>query len=337
MNRRKFLLGGATATGALVVGYALWPSGRLGKADLLAAKSGERFLANWIKLANDGTITVVVPHCDMGTGIYTSLSQMAADELDADWTKVRAETAPADRLFANSAMAEGFALEELNVPGDQLPRYLRGTTVSSLRILAEYMDLQTTGGSSAVRFTGVYGTRVAGAAVREMLVKAAAARMNAPMEEFRTEMSRVIHIPSGKSFGYGELASEAADYSPSSRPNLKAKSEYKFVGQSVERLDIPAKVNGTTQYGIDTHLPNMLYGAIRISPAFGGKLISADESRIAKSRGVQKVVKLDDAVIVVADRFWRARKAVDELNPVFDDGGREMSRRRPSSRCISTG
>jgi isoquinoline 1-oxidoreductase subunit beta len=322
MNRRKFLLGGATAAGALVVGYALWPSGRLGKADLLAAKSGERFLANWIKLANDGTITVVVPHCDIGTGIYTSLSQMAADELDADWTKVRAETAPADPLFANSAMAEGFALEELNVPGDQVPTYLRGTTVGSLRILAEYMDLQTTGGSSAVRFTGVYGTRVAGAAVREMLVKAAAARMNTPIEEFRTEMSRVIHIPSGKSFGYGELASEAADYSPSSRPKLKAKSGYKFVGQPVQRLDIPAKVNGATQYGVDTQLPNMLYGAIRISPAFGGKLVSVDESRIAQSRGVKKVVKLDDAVIVVADRFWRARKAVDGLNPVFDNAGK---------------
>ena len=137
---------------------------------------------------------MVVPHCDIGTGIYTSLSQMAADELDADWSKVRAETAPADPLFANSAMAEGFALEELNVPGDRVPTYLRGTTVNSLRILAEYMDLQTTGGSSAVRFTGVYGTRVAGAAVREMLVKAAAARMNAPIAEFRTEMSRVIHI-----------------------------------------------------------------------------------------------------------------------------------------------
>src|SRR5580704_4193176 len=143
MNRRKFLLGGATAAGALIVGYAVWPSGRLGKADLLAAKSGERFLANWIKLANDGTITVVVPHCDMGTGIYTSLSQMAADELDADWTKVRAETAPADPLFANSAMAEGFALEELNVPGDRIPTFLKGPTIGSMRIIAVYMDLQT--------------------------------------------------------------------------------------------------------------------------------------------------------------------------------------------------
>lgn len=321
MNRRRFLLGGATAAGALIVGYAVWPSRRLGKADLLAAKSGERFLANWIKVANDGTITVVIPHCDIGTGVYTSLSQMAADELDADWTQVRAETAPADPLFANSALAEGFGLEEINISPDHIPTLLQGPTIGSMRIIAEHMDLQTTGGSSAVRFTGVYGMRVAGAAVREMLVKAAAARMNENEDQFHTQMSRVIHTPSGKSFGYGELAADAANYSPSSHPKLKTKGAFKFIGQPMKRMDIPDKVNGATRYGIDTELPDMVYGAIRISPAFGGKLVSADESRIAKRRGVKKVVKLDDAVIVVADRFWRARNAMEVLDPVFDSGG----------------
>lgn len=87
MTRRKFLIGGATAAGALIVGYGLWPSGRLAREDSLAAGPCERFLANWIKIANDGRVTVVIPHCDMGTGILTSLSQMAADELDADWAK----------------------------------------------------------------------------------------------------------------------------------------------------------------------------------------------------------------------------------------------------------
>jgi len=96
MNRRKFLLGGVTTAGALIVGYALWPDRRLANANLLDAQPGERFLASWIKLADDGIITAVIPHCDMGTGIFTSLSQMAADELDADWSHVRAEAAPAD-------------------------------------------------------------------------------------------------------------------------------------------------------------------------------------------------------------------------------------------------
>ena len=323
MNRRKFLIGGATAAGALIVGYAFWPTRRLAHADQLAAKPGERFLASWIKIANDGTITVVVPHCDMGTGIFTALSQMAADELDADWATVRAETAPADPLFANGPLAEGFAVKKVNIRDDSIPGFLRGAATNSLRVLAEYLDVQTTGGSSAVRFTGVYGMRVAGAAVREMLVKAASAEMNAPAREFRTEMSRVIHVPTGKSFGYGELAATAARYTPSSHPKLKNASEFKLIGKAVRRLDIPAKVNGSTHYGIDTQFPDMYYAAIRISPVFGGKLVSVDEAPIAQNRGVKKVVRFDDAVIVVADRLWRARNAVDALQLVFDNSGNE--------------
>ena len=323
MNRRKFLIGGATAAGALIVGYAFWPSRRLARADLLAAKPGERFVASWIKIAYDGTITVVVPHCDMGTGIFTSLSQMAAEELDADWTKVHAETAPADPLFANGPLAEGFALEQVNINADSIPGSLRGAATNSLRVLAEYLDVQTTGGSSAVRFTGVYGMRVAGAAVREMLVKAAAAQMNAPVREFRTEASRVIHVPTGKSLAYGELAAAAAQYTPSSHPKMKPPSEFKFIGKPMRRLDIPAKVNGSTGYGIDTQFADMYYAAIRISPVFGGKLVSADDAPIAHSRGVKKVVRFDDAVVVVADRLWRARNAVDALQPVFDNAGNE--------------
>jgi isoquinoline 1-oxidoreductase beta subunit len=321
MTRRKFLIGGATTTGALIVGYGVWPSRRLARANLLAAKPGERLVAGWIKIANDDVITVVIPHCDMGTGIFTSLSQMAADELDADWGKVRSETAPADPLFANGALAEGFVLDARNLTADSIPGFLRGTTARTFRTIAEYMDLQTTGGSSSVRLTGVYGMRIAGAAAREMLVKAAAARMNAPVEAFGTEMSRVIHTPSGKSFGYGELAREAARFNPSSHPKLKAKNEFKLIGKPIPRFDIPAKVNGTAAYGIDIKLPGMWYGAIKISPVFGGKLVSVNEAPVEHIRGVKKVVRLDDAVVVLADRFWRARDAVAALEPVFDNGG----------------
>jgi isoquinoline 1-oxidoreductase beta subunit len=320
MNRRKFLIGGATAAGALIVGYGLWPSGRIGRANLLAAKPGERFLASWIKTANDGRITAVIPHCDMGTGIFTSLSQMAADELDADWKMVQAEAAPSDPLFANSAMAEGFALQDEHMTIESVPMILRGTAMSSMRMIAEYMDLQTTGGSCAVRFTGVYGMRVAGAAVRAMLVKAAAARMDAREADLRTAVSRVCHAASGKSFGYGELASEAAGFSPSAHPKLKAENEYKLVGKPLARFDIPAKVNGAMQYGIDAQVPGMCFGAIRISPVFGGKLASVNEAAVAGNRGIKKIVRLDDAVVVVADRFWRARNAIEALRPVFDPG-----------------
>jgi isoquinoline 1-oxidoreductase beta subunit len=314
------LLGGAGAAGALVVGYALWPDHRLARADALAARPGERFVNNWIKIASDDTVTVFVPHCDMGTGIYTSLPQMAAEELDADWSKVKVEAAPPYPIFANGALAEGFILSDRNITPDQIPVFLRGTVANMFRTAAGYMDLQVTGGSSAVRATGVYGMRVAGAAAREMLIKAAAARWNVSSSECTTKSNRVLHAASGQSLGYGALVADAAAISPSSNPPLKPRSQYTLVGKSIPRVDIPKKVNGATQYGLDTKVPGMVYAAIKISPVFGGKLKMVEVGAAMKRRGVLKIVRLDDAVVVVADRFWRARDAADALNPLWDNG-----------------
>ena len=304
-----------------MVGYALWPSGRLGRANRLAAKSGERFLAYWIKIADDDIVTVVIPHCDMGTGIYTALLQMAADELGADWDKTRAETAPPDPLFANGALVEGFALGQAGMTRDSVPAFLQGSVFAAGNRLAQFMDIQVTGGSSAVRISGVYGVRIAAAAAREMLIAAAADRMNAPLSAFFTKGGRVIHQPSGQSFRFGELAAAAARYSPSSHPALKPKSQYTLVGKAIPRIDIPAKVNGETRYGIDVQMPGMHYAAIKIAPIFGGKLLSVDEAAIAANPGIKKVIKLEDAVVVVADRFWRAQRAADALATVFSDAG----------------
>lgn len=320
-TRRMILLGGLGATGALVVGYALWPGRRLELADALAAKPNERFINNWLKIAADDTVTVVIPHCDMGTGIYTSLSQMAAEELDADWSKIRIEAAPPDPLFANGALAEGFILEGQGLSPDSVPAFLRGTVDNTFRAAAAYVSVQTTGGSSAIRFTGVYGMRVAGAAAREMLVKAAAARWNVDPSSCTTKANTVLHAASGRSLGYGALVADAAAYTPSSTPPLKPKSRYTLVGKSIPRIDIPKKVDGTTQYGLDVVQPGMLYAAIRISPVFGGKLDTVDERPVISARGIRKVVRLDDAVVVVADRFWRARDAVAALDPVWDTAG----------------
>jgi isoquinoline 1-oxidoreductase subunit beta len=314
------MLAGASAAGALVVGYALWPDRRLARANRLLSGTGGALLTPWIKIAPDDIVTIVIPHCDIGTGTFTALSQMAADELDADWAHVRVVTAPADLEFANGAMVEGFLLEAGGMGPGSIPAFLEGAAAGSTFRIARVMDVQTTGGSSAVRTTGVYGMRIAGAAAREMLLKAAAVRMNAPIEAFRTASSRVIHPASGKSFGYGELAAEAAHYSASSRPRLKAKGEYRLVGHPIQRLDVPAKVNGELKYGIDTALPGMLYAAIRISPAFGGTLGAVDIAPIAQRRGVKQVVRLDDAAVVVADRYWRARNALDALHLIFDSG-----------------
>jgi isoquinoline 1-oxidoreductase beta subunit len=311
------ILGGLGAAGALVVGYALWPSTRIARANAMAAKAGERFVSSWIKIGQDDIVTVVIPHCDMGTGIFTALSQMAAEELDADWTKVRAETAPSDPLFANGALAEGFILSGRDIYPENIPAFIRGTVANSFRGIAQFMDLQVTGGSSAIRATGVYGIRIAAAAAREMLVKAAAARWNVSPDECRTAMSKVVHKPSARSLGFGALASDAANYDPSSHPQLKPESAYTIVGKSPARFDIPHKVDGTTRYGLDVRQPEMLYAAIKISPVFKSRLLSVSTNGAEHRRGVHKIVSLDDAVVVIADRFWRARDAADALEPVF--------------------
>jgi len=314
------LLGGLGTAGALVVGYALWPSHRLERANALAAKPGEQFINNWIKIASDDTVTVVVPHCDMGTGIFTALPQMAAEELDADWSKVKVEAAPSESIFANGPLAEGFILSSRHMTAEQLPAFLRGTVANTFRTVAGYMDLQVTGGSSAVRATGVYGMRLAGAAAREMLVKAAAARWNVATADCTTKANRVLHAASGRSLGYGELVADAATYSPSSNPPLKPRNEYTLVGKSIARVDIPKKVDGTTMYGVDVTLPGMQYAALKISPVFGAKLKSVDTGSLSGRPGVTKIVRLDDAVVVIADRYWRARDAVAMLDPIFDNG-----------------
>lgn len=319
ITRRRVLLGTAGTAGALVVGYALWPDHRLATEDRLAATSDERFLSTWIKIGRDDTVTVLIPHCDMGTGISTALAQMAAEELDADWSRVRAEAAPADSVFANGALVEGFLCESQHLTLGSIPPFLRGAAADASGAIARHMHVQTTGGSSAVRMTGVYGIRIAAAAARELLVKAAAARLDVPRSSLRTAMSRVIH-GSGRSFGFGELAAEAANHSPSAHPALKERNTYTVVGSSPPRFDIPAKVDGATAYGIDANAPDLLYAAIRISPVSGGKLRSVDDAAATGLRGVRRVVRLDDAVVVVADRFWRAQKALDALAPKFDAG-----------------
>ncbi len=322
MKTRRFVLfGGLAASGALIVGYALWPSDRLARVDSLAAGPHERFLSNWIKIGEDDTVTVVIPHQDMGTGIFTALPQMAAEELDADWSKVRGVQAPADPEFANGALAEGFGLSREGINPQSMPPFLRELALRGFRIIAEHMNLQVTGGSSAVRFTGVYGMRVAGAAARTMLIRAAAERWDVEPESCSARMSRIFHEASGRSFSFGELVREAARFDPPLDPPLKPRSAYTLIGKSLPRADIPPKTNGSAVYGIDVVMPKMCFAAITICPVFGGKLKSVDTSVVRGRSGIRKVVTLDDAIVVVADRFWRANNAISALSPVWQDNG----------------
>ena len=313
ISRRRFILGTTVVGGGLLIGYA---STRPSKHSIANRDAGDQpYLTTWLRISEDNTVTVIVPHSEMGQGILTSLPMMAADEMDADWNMVHVEQAPATDLFANGVLVKGFA-ESLGV---SVPGFLNGIASAGAMKIAEIMNMQITGGSSSVRFTGEQGMRVAGAAAREMLIKAAAARLDVPESELSTSLSFVNHSASGRSLSYGELASDAARFEPSSTPRLKDPKDFTLMGKSIPRIDIPAKVDGTALYGIDAEAPGMLYAAVRTSPVFGNKLSSVNADVALQRRGVVKVVELENAVAVVADNYWRAKQALAALDIRFEE------------------
>ncbi|MDP2142014.1 MAG: xanthine dehydrogenase family protein molybdopterin-binding subunit [Gammaproteobacteria bacterium] len=311
MNRRRFLLATTIIGGGLLIGYASTRPSRHSLANRDYAADGQSFLTTWLRIDPDNTVTVIVPHSEMGQGVHTSLPMMAADEMDADWSKVRVEQAPATDLFANGVLIKGFAASM----GVSLPRFLDGLIYKG----AEIMNIQITGGSSSVRFTGENGMRVAGAAAREMLIKTAAARWDVPESELTARMSHVHHDATGRAFTFGELATDAARFEPSAQPVLKDPSAFTLMGRSIPRIDIPAKVDGSAEFGIDAQPPGMLYAAVKTSPVFGNNLVAVNSASVMQRRGIVRVVELEDAVAVVADNYWRAKEALAALDIRFEE------------------
>lgn len=314
LSRRFVIFSGIAAAGGLAIGYALTPFGTLDRARSLAGKPGATMLSAWARIAPDNTVTVIVPHSEMGQGTLTAMPMMLAEELDADWSLVRMEQAPPDMAFANGSLAREYLRGDVSIPS-----WLSGTTDFAMRKIAESMNLQITGGSTAVRFTGVRGMRVAGAAARAMLVKAAAKAWGVPEGEIVAAKSILSHA-SGKRATYGEMAEAAAEFDPPVDPPLKAKKDYTIVGTPIARFDIPPKVDGSAVYGLDLRLPDMRFAAVAACPVAGGTLKSVDEAPALAMRGVVKVVKMPAAVAVVADNTWRAMQALAALEPVWDEG-----------------
>lgn len=318
-TRRQLLIAGGVVGGGLVLGYAVMGSSRQEKVRAaLVNGDGEMMLGTWLKISPDNVITVYVPHAEMGQGVHTSLPMMAAEEMNADWSLVRMEQAPAQQIFKNDALATGFLANEMGFP-KVFPGFIEFAGATA----ADFMHLQITGGSSSVRYTGQLGMRVAGAAALDMLRRAAANSWNVPLSEVVADKNMLTHAASGKSATYGEMASAAAEVSPPSDPVLKAKADYTIVGQPIPRFDIPSKVDGTAQYGLDTHLPGMLYAAIVPSPVFGGEVTSFDGSAALNRRGIKKVIQIPGAVAVVADSYWRAKEALSDVKIAFDLKGNE--------------
>ena len=318
MKRRAFLVAGGLVGGGLALGYFFTPN----RLALRAGSSPEQvWLTSWVGINPDNTVTVLVPHAEMGQGILTSLPMMLAEEMEADWSLVRIRQAPAEEIYVTDKLARGLTLGEIAVPGS-LQRLLD----YSFYKVSGIMNLQITGASSSVRFTGQLGMRVAGAAAKEMLLRAAAEQWEVPQSECRAGLSYVHHENSGRSLSFADLSEAAAQYSPSLTPPLKSRQDYVICGTPVPRADVPDKVTGAIQYGIDLELDNMQVGAIRHAPVFGGEVVHYYERKgqpVTTRPGVKDIVPIPGAVVVTADNFWRAQQALESLAVMFSDGGND--------------
>ncbi|MGH8708260.1 MAG: molybdopterin cofactor-binding domain-containing protein [Burkholderiales bacterium] len=275
--RRDFLKATSLAGGGLTLGFVLPGAARL-------AQAASEFKPNaYLRIAPSGRVTVVCGLSEMGQGVLTAIPMLVAEELDADWTRVRVEQAPVDQAFNNPIFG-----------------------------------MQATGGSTSVR--GHWEPmRKAGAAAREMLVAAAAATWKVDAAECRTERGSVIH-KSGQKLSYGRLANAAAKQKAPEKPALKEPKDFRILGQGLRRLDTPAKVNGSAKFGMDVRLPGMLTAVMARPPVPGGKAISVDDAKAKAVKGVREVVQLPQGVAVLADGYWQARQGRDALEIKWDDG-----------------
>ncbi len=279
LDRRQFLKTGAAATGSLVIALhfsTLAPS---------EAAAASEFLPNaFVKIAADGAITVIIGKAEMGQGVYTSLPMILAEELDADWTRVRCEFAPVDPAYNHTVFG-----------------------------------IQMTGGSTSV-WSSFDQFRKAGAVARAMLVQTAADAWGVPAAECYAENSAVIHRGSMRRAEYGGLAAGAAARKPPAEVKLKDPKDFKIIGKPLHRLDTPAKTNGSAIFSIDVDRLGMLVAVVARPPVFGGKAKSFDATATKAIRGVKDVVEIPRGIAVLADGYWAARRGRDALKIDWDEG-----------------
>jgi isoquinoline 1-oxidoreductase beta subunit len=304
-TRRGFITAGVVGGSALVIGVAIRPGHRSPSLAKHVAGVGENLINAWVKIDANNKVTAIVPHSEMGQGAQTALTQMLADELDAAWEDVSFIEAPAEDGYANYMLGKGYILGET-----EIPKVLVGTVDGVFMQVGKAMHLQITGGSLSIRATGVYGMRVAGAAAKEMLVESAAETWQLSPAELRTEDGMIIHEASGRREPYSTFAERAGAKIPPSVPTLKTPDQFTIMGKHKPRLDIPSKVDGTAEFGIDVAVEDMKYATVNAAPVFGAKVKAIDSVKADKMPGVIEVVNLGDAVAVVADGYWQAKQAL---------------------------
>ncbi|NJC33913.1 isoquinoline 1-oxidoreductase beta subunit [Sphingomonas jejuensis] len=302
ITRRRLLIGGGAGVG-LVLAWAAWP--RRYQPNLVAAP-GEALFGAFLKIGADGHVTVVSPQVEMGQGVYTTLPQLVADELGADWRTIGVEPAPINPLYGNRLLGREIA-------ADVLP--------SAERVADEWAvrsTLMVTAGSTAARGWEL-PMREAGATARALLCMAAAARWGITWEQ--CEAANGFVTSGDKRLRFGELAAEAAAMTPPALPPLRTTTEGRLTGQSLPRLDLPAKVDGSALYAGDVRLPDMQFASVRAAPV-GGVLSGFDRSAADAVRGVTAVVETPGWVGVVGTNWWAANRGLEAGNPRFRTEGR---------------
>jgi len=280
LNRRIFLKA-AVGGGALLVGGYI-----PGLREAGTAEAAGVFEPNvWVKIGADDSVTIMLSMLEMGQGVMTSMPMLVAEELDLDWNKIKTEWAPADPRYGNP-----------NFGGAQL-----------------------TAGSNSVR--GMWKLlREAGATAHAVLITAAAQTWSVPENTCSTEKGEVIHKASGRRLRYGALVDKAATLPVPKTVSLKNPNEFRLAGQSLPRLDIPEKVNGKAEFGIDVKRPDMLIARVVRCPVFGGKVESFNADKAKAVPGVRQVVKISSGVAVVADNYWAASKGAQALEVKWNEG-----------------
>ncbi len=311
-SRRGFIGAGVLAGGGLLIGIGVRPGNPIDKlASSVAPGDGEQLVNSWVKIDTNNIVTVIVPHCEMGQGAHSVLAQMLADELDAAWDKVNVMQAPADGSYVVGDTARMFLAPFTLNAAD----WIEPTWDGLFTQMARLADAMITGGSSSIRTTGQHSMRVAGAAARQMLKGAAAEAWGVPASEITTRDSVLIHEASGKSAPYSEFATAAAEQPMDHTPTLKKSSEYRLMGKSKARTDIPAKITGTAEFGIDAAPEglDLSYAAVVRPPIQGTTVESMDATRAMEMPGVLQILNMGSFVAVVADSYWQAQQAVNTV------------------------
>jgi isoquinoline 1-oxidoreductase subunit beta len=316
MKRRKLLLSGLGIGGALLVGWGALPQrSRLGSGALMLPKAGDVGLNGWITLAADGTVVLAMPRSEMGQGVYTALAMLAAEELDVPLSQVRIEQSGLDKIYGNVAM---FVAALPFHPQDGEPGHQTALVKTSEWVVgkvARELGVVVTGGSSSV--ADAWGPlRLAAATARAQLVGAAAAQWGVPAAQISIHQG--VMTAAGKTAKLGEFAKAAASALPS-QVKVKEAKDFKLIGTAAPRLDVPAKVTGTAQFGIDVRLPGMVFAAVRLCPMLGGSPGAVDSSKALALPGVERVVQLPAlaggtaGLAVIGATSWHAQRGAQAL------------------------